>query len=343
MGCRCYQKWDNTHEYAKANPGARTSITPIYNLTLSQVDVSHTQIEFYSSDFIVTTLRPRRSKGSKLGAKNPNAVYIGKRVIAVGMNNHWKGYKGRIKDTNPSGDAWVELDARQQQVQQFKINQLAFLCVTLTSRKVEKIQYVYFRSNDKTSLRRAVPIDTPSLQFQLLPLQPPLEPPTTPLPTPSGSTETSPAWDPSSRTPLPMFTPLSPGCGTSHTSAYFPQDNNWLKDVALTHVRIQVTSLEDGPGGNVLEVISTEMGRVKVRDGMRTRVVPLDSLAAIHPASLGELVTPIRGTRKGTIFKVTQITDGQCLVRIPGERDRKKKPNPQYSISDLVQVYPSAR
>ena len=87
----------------------------------------------------MTTLRPRTSKGSKLGPKNPNAVYIGKRVIAVGVNNHWKGYKGRIKDTDPSGNAWVELDARQQHVHQFKIDQLAFLCVTHTSRKAEKI------------------------------------------------------------------------------------------------------------------------------------------------------------------------------------------------------------
>lgn len=85
------------------------------------------------------TLRPRTSKGSKLGPKNPNAIYIGKRVIAVGEKNHWKGYKGRIKDTDPSGNAWVELDARQQEVQQFKIKQLAFLCVALTSCKAEKI------------------------------------------------------------------------------------------------------------------------------------------------------------------------------------------------------------
>ena len=46
-------------------------------------------------------------------------------------------------------------------------------------------------------------------------------------------------------------------------------------------VRIQVRSLEDGPGGNVLEVMSTEMGHVKVRDGMRTRTVNLDSLVPL--------------------------------------------------------------
>jgi len=92
-------------------------------------------VAFYNSDFILTTLRPRTSEGSKLGPKNPNAVYIGKRVIAVGLSNHWKSYKGRIKDTDPAGNAWVELDARQQQVQRIKIDKLAFLCVNLTSIK----------------------------------------------------------------------------------------------------------------------------------------------------------------------------------------------------------------
>jgi hypothetical protein len=108
-----------------------------------------------------------------------------------------------------------------------------------------------------------------------------------------------------------------------------PQDNHWLEDVALRRVRIQVRSLEDGPGGNVLEVLltETETGRVKVRDGMRTRLVPLDSLEALRPTSLEELVTPISGERKGTIFKVKRIDDGQCSLRIPGERERKKKPD----------------
>ena len=134
-----------------------------------------------------------------------------------------------------------------------------------------------------------------------------------------------------------MSTLLSPSWGTSsHTPPYLPQDNHWLEDVPLSRVRIQVRSLEDGPGGNVLKVLSTETGRVKVRDGMRTRLVPLDSLEALRPTSLEELVTPISGERKGTIFKVKRIDDGQCSLRIPGERERKKNPDLRLSISDLV-------
>jgi len=141
----------------------------------------------------------------------------------------------------------------------------------------------------------------------------------------------SPAWDPSLRTPRPM------------TPAYLPQDNHWLEDVALMRVRIKVRSLEDGPGGNVLEVTSTEMGCVKVRDGIQTRTVNLDSLAPLRPTSLEDFVTPISGERKGMIFKVKQIANGQCSLRIPGARERKKTPDPRFSISDLVQVFPSTR
>ena len=65
------------------------------------------------------------------------------------------------------------------------------------------------------------------------------------------------------------------------TPAYLLQDNHWLEDVALMHVHIKVRSLEDGPGGNVLEVMSIEMGCVKVRDGIQMRTVNLDSLVPL--------------------------------------------------------------
>lgn len=127
------------------------------------------------------------------------------------------------------------------------------------------------------------------------------------------------------------------------TPAYLPQDNHWLEGLVTMRVRIKVMSLEDGPGGNILEVTATEMGRVRVRDGIQMRTVNLDSLAPLRPTDLEDFVTPISGERKGTIFKVKQIVDGQCSLRIPGARERKKTPDPRFSISDLVQVFPSRR
>lgn len=85
--------------------------------------------EFHDDDFITTTLRPRKPRVRKhnLGPKDPNRVYIGKHVIVV-SRNHFKGYKGLIKDTMPNGCAQVELEATliaHNRIQVFKIEQLA--------------------------------------------------------------------------------------------------------------------------------------------------------------------------------------------------------------------------
>lgn len=84
--------------------------------------------EFHEDDFITTTLRPRKASARRhnLGPKDPNSVYIGKSVIIVDRN-HFKGYKGLIKDTSPDGHAWVELEAiliAHRCTQVFKIEHL---------------------------------------------------------------------------------------------------------------------------------------------------------------------------------------------------------------------------
>jgi len=62
--------------------------------------------------------------GKRLGGRDPNDVYIGKRVKVVG-GNHYKGYEGLIKTTTPSGVAWVELTARLQTRVEIPISNLA--------------------------------------------------------------------------------------------------------------------------------------------------------------------------------------------------------------------------
>ncbi|KAF9474831.1 hypothetical protein BDN70DRAFT_815019 [Pholiota conissans] len=76
-----------------------------------EVNVSVTEVAFSSATHIVG-LQPRGeySKWGKLGERNPNDVYIGKRVMIIG-SHQLKGYKGGIKTTTPEGDAFVELDA----------------------------------------------------------------------------------------------------------------------------------------------------------------------------------------------------------------------------------------
>jgi len=67
---------------------------------------------------------------------DPNRVHIGKRVMVVGgiegttNARHYKSYKGTIKNTNPAGGVWVELDALNQRVIQFVLSDLALLLVS---------------------------------------------------------------------------------------------------------------------------------------------------------------------------------------------------------------------
>jgi transcription elongation factor len=62
--------------------------------------------------------------GERLGGRDPNEVYIGKRVTVVGAGLY-KGYKGLIKTTTPNGMARVELDARLQSCVEVQISHLA--------------------------------------------------------------------------------------------------------------------------------------------------------------------------------------------------------------------------
>jgi len=92
----------------------------------NQVAISKTDVEFHNRPFI-TTLRKRKPTGdSLLRGQDPNKIYLGKRVIVIGGTSY-KSYKGTVKSTNPDGHAWVELDARQQQVVKFSLKSLALL------------------------------------------------------------------------------------------------------------------------------------------------------------------------------------------------------------------------
>ncbi len=92
-----------------------------------QATVSMMDVEFHGSDGIIA-LKPREQcpKWGKLGERNPNDVYISKRVMVIG-NHELKGYKGLIKSTTPDGYAFLQLDTRLQQAVRVKLMDLACL------------------------------------------------------------------------------------------------------------------------------------------------------------------------------------------------------------------------
>jgi hypothetical protein len=93
-----------------------------------QVDISILDVEFYTPPHHIA-LQPRNPhpKWGRLGDRNPNDIYCGKRII-VNARHDFKGYKGTIKTTTPDGDAFVELDSRLQYTNyKFSLLDLALL------------------------------------------------------------------------------------------------------------------------------------------------------------------------------------------------------------------------
>jgi hypothetical protein len=84
-------------------------------------------VEFHTPT-VITGLRPREDypKWGKLGGKNPNDVYIGKRVMVIGLHQ-LKGYKGRITSTTPDGWAFLQLDSRLQHSTRIELADLLHL------------------------------------------------------------------------------------------------------------------------------------------------------------------------------------------------------------------------
>lgn len=83
-------------------------------------------IEFHNRPFITALRKRKPTDDFLLRGRDPNKIYHGKRVIVIG-DTPYKSYKGTIKSTNPEGFAWVELEARQQQVVKFRLESLALL------------------------------------------------------------------------------------------------------------------------------------------------------------------------------------------------------------------------
>lgn len=85
--------------------------------------------------------------------------------------------------------------------------------------------------------------------------------------------------------------------------------------------------------------MGVENDQVRVRDMATYRLVSFESVTAQLPDSKGQLVTFKEGEVQGVNFKVLEITESQCVLRIPGTRTSKKNQDRKCLISDLIQVY----
>ncbi|KAJ3510153.1 hypothetical protein NLJ89_g4845 [Agrocybe chaxingu] len=292
-----------------------------------EVQCSLGQVERFDRP-VKATLRVLRQRGNER-IKDPNAVYIDKKIVVVGSEtskgataNLYKGYKGIIKDANVLGLARVELEARNQQIVQLPLD-----CLVLRSRDdgmgEHRTRLVNLQHQDDRSHTAPRAPATKETDASIK-----ISAPGTPCPATSSS----------SRTPMPLSTPsatpLSPAWDPA--SCTLTRLTHWLDQESVVGKRLKL--LEDA--GKVLEFIAVEGDNARVRDGMQQRLVALGSLKPLHPSAVGDLVVVVSGSLQGNIYKVKEYSGATCNVQEPGTRVSKKKGNHTIVTENLVQVFP---
>ncbi len=138
----------------------------------------------------------------------------------------------------------------------------------------------------------------------------------------------SPAWDPSSRTP----------CANNSGRPI-----HWLDDPGLQHLRLKLNVAGSTTHSPYCKFLGIENDLVKVREKANIKFLTFDSVSPLPPTSQGKLVTPKSGEMQGTHFKVIRIMENMCVVRKPGTKPTKKNPDMEFTLTDLIQVYPVFR
>ena len=163
----------------------------------------------------------------------------------------------------------------------------------------------------------------------------------------------SPAWDPSSRSPiLPSYSfensdsgqsslQISPASKSLPPSP--PRPVHWLDNPALQNSRLKLQVNDPSLQSPCVEFLGVENNLVRVRDKRDTKLIAFRSVSPLLPTSKGDLVMLKSAILQGTRFTVIQIAEDRCVLRKPGCRLTKENPDSEFSISDLVQVYPAPR
>ncbi len=192
------------------------------------------------------------------------------------------------------------------------------------------------------------------LQEKQIPLLTVARPLHSPGPIPSASTQSlalipnlvglTPAWDPSESSHMqsdtsPAWDPLSRSPYTNNST----RPIHWLDDPGLQRLRLKLIMSGSTIQSPCFEFLGVEDDLVKVRDKANVKLLAFDSVSPLPPTSRGELVTPRSGKMQGVYFKVIQIRENACLVRKPGTKPTKNNPDAEFTLTDLVQVYPAFR
>ncbi|KAF8890597.1 hypothetical protein BD779DRAFT_1469129 [Infundibulicybe gibba] len=285
-----------------------------------EVTVGTGIVEFHSPAISTTGPPPIRSHSTQGMSDPADRRYIGRRVRIIGSNN-FKSYDGLIKGSFSDGTFSVELQANMTR-QRFNLRNLAFI-----------------NQQQLAPLPSAPMWIMPTSAYSERPLAP-----STPLPTPSTS-QTSPAWDPSSRTPSGQdWLDTTAGKRSNLKIAV-----RWLSESAFVGKRVRLRIVGTKPvlrdpgfmSGNlerrIVEFVKVQGETVEVIAGANGKIfVPFKYLERIEPTTKGDIVTATRGEHAGQEFRISAFGADICAV---GSRKKSSGKNKPFDIAtDILAI-----
>lgn len=152
--------------------------------------------------------------------------------------------------------------------------------------------------------------------------------------------EDSYAWNPNA--PTPQMEPRRPDNTDAWKlidfSPFSERSFHWLENDNLKNTRMKLVVHERS--NDILEFKEVIGNEVKVRDGRRTTLVPIETVRAVRPKEVGDLVTPLTGPMAGMALKVRSFEMDDCVVRRPGTVLRKNETDPRFPTACLIQIFP---
>jgi hypothetical protein len=328
--------------------------------------MSARNVEFWSSDFIGNRQPTTGSVDANQLATpfieepptyNPNCQFIGWCVVVMGKKHGFKNYYGIVKDALNDGFVTIKLEATMRWIR-VEMNKLAvrydgiWLFLSLAHDGVSSVNGKFVPLNVPQPQQCFV--ENPGLSTSQI------SAPLTPLP--STWSSSSPAWDPSSRTPIPLSTyPLVPSTPLlewmqpiSHASSsrtpgtcvfsFFAQLliscstalNPWFMAIELGGKRLkaQVTGtspvLRD-PGfrhgdleGKQGIIVGRDNDGAMILFSLGDRIhVPSQYVCPIPPTVVAQNVTVISGTLVGKEYTVVKYGLLECGLKKRNQRGTK--------------------
>ncbi|KAG5634594.1 hypothetical protein H0H81_001444 [Sphagnurus paluster] len=273
--------------------------------------------------------RAHGAEGGRVGverrtrfAADPLKKYLGRNVLVVNKGTRWKGYQGILKSSLEGDKVQVELHATMKR-EAIPLKNIKFIMAPKPG--VQGVSLSDLPSSATTLpayLMNSTPVNAPVV-------------PATPLAGPS-HTVSSPAWDPSSRTP--------------NLRSNFPY-NPWMDHDLLQGKRIKVIFADTKARGTDLGWrngeyenrqalwVGTSGSDAVLLEGMTRIVVPERYVRPAGPTVKGQHVVAIKeGLISGQEWYILEFKEDYCTVRRREDRGQSKRIRRELETSSLAVI-----